>query len=281
MTKSSNWRAESAHVHHCAAARGFTLLEMTIVVFIIGLLTAGLIGPVQVQLEARDRHKTIDYMNQASEALYGFALTQRRLPCPDSDGNGTADPPFVDGTRVDCENQTGYLPWAELGVAPADAWGNRLTYRVRDRYFTWPAQNTACDGNDAATAEFDLCAQGNITIATRGDNAQTHGNVESKFAYPAATAGNVAAVLISHGRNGYGAMGADGNPRGSMPAQNDDEDENINGDAVFVSRAYTSAQDDCADNDDESSPLCEFDDLAVPISRALLNARMVSAGQLP
>ena len=281
MTSSSNWPAEGARVCGGAAARGFTLLEMTIVVFIIGLLTAGLIGPVQVQLEARDRHKTMDYMNQASEALYGFALTQRRLPCPDINGDGMAEPPFVVGTRVDCKNQTGYLPWAELGVAPADAWGNRLTYRVRDKYFTWPAQNTACDGNDAATAEFDLCAQGNITIATRGDNADTNGNNESKFVYPAATPDNVSAVLISHGRNGYGAMGADGNPRGSVPAQNDDEEENVDGDAVFVSRAYTSAQDDCADNDDESSPLCEFDDLVVPISRALLNARMVSAGQLP
>ena len=263
------------------AVRGFTLLEMTIVVFIIGLLTAGLIGPVQVQLEARDRHKTLDYMNQASEALYGFALTQRRLPCPDTNGDGMADPPFTLGSGGICDKETGYLPWAELGVAPVDAWGNRLTYRVREKYFTWPAQNTACDGNVAATAEFDLCAEGNITIATRGDNAATGGVVESKFAYPAATADNVAAVLIAHGRNGHGAMGADGVARGPVPAENNDEQENVDGDATFVSRGYTVAQDDCADNDDEALPLCEFDDLVVPISRALLNARMVSAGQLP
>jgi prepilin-type N-terminal cleavage/methylation domain-containing protein len=264
-----------------AAERGFTLLEMTIVVFIIGLLTAGLIGPVQVQLEARDRHKTLDYMNQASEALYGFALTQRRLPCPDTNGDGMADPPFTLASGGTCDEETGYLPWAELGVAPADAWGNRLTYRVREKYFTWPAQNAACDGGVGATAEFDLCAQGNITIATRGDNATTSGTTESKFAHPAATADNVAAVLVSHGRNGYGAMGADGVARGAVPAENNDEDENADGDAVFVSRSYTAAQADCGDDENEGAPLCEFDDLVVPISRALLNARMVSAGQLP
>ena len=66
-----------------------------------------------------------------------------------------------------------------------------------------------------------------------------------------------------------------------MHAENNDEQENVDGDATFVSRGYTVAQDDCADNDDEALPLCEFDDLVVPISRALLNARMVSAGQLP
>lgn len=280
MIRSSNWRPEGRRVPRCDVVRGFTLLEMTIVIFIIGLLTAGLIGPVQVQLEARDRHKTLDYMNQAAEALYGFALTQRRLPCPDIDRDGMADPPFNIGGGA-CDKETGFLPWAELGVAPADAWGNRVTYRVREKYFTWPAQNTACDGNIAATAEFDLCAQGNITIATRGDNAATNGNIESKFAYPAATADNVAAVLVSHGRNGYGAVGADGVARGAVPDQNKDEDENIDGDAVFMSRTYSAPQEDCIDNDDEGSPLCEFDDLVVPISRALLNARMVSAGQLP
>ena len=279
MIRSSNWRPERGRVVRRAAARGFTLLEMAIVIFIIGMLTAGLIGPVQVQLEARDRHKTLDYMAQASEALYGFALTQRRLPCPDTDGDGMANPPFTVASGGACKQETGYLPWAELGVAPADAWGNRLTYRVREKQFTWPAQNTTCDGN--SSAEFDLCSQGNITIATRGDNAATAGTTESKFAFPAATADNVAAVLISHGRNGYGAMSADGTPRGLVPAANVDEKENANGDAVFISRGYTSTQQGCADNEDESSPLCEFDDLVMPISRALLNARMVSAGQLP
>ncbi len=256
--------------------RGFTLLEMAIVIFIIGMLTAGLIGPVQVQLEARDRRKTLDYMNQSAEALYGFALTHRSLPCPDTDGDGVANP---QGSGGGCSAETGYLPWAELGVEPGDAWGNRLTYHVRQRQFTFPAQNTTCDGN--TTNEFDLCSQGNTTIVTRGDNATTTGTVESKFAFNAVTPENVAAVIVSHGRNGYGAMGVDGVPRAAVPAGNDDEGRNADGDATFVSRTYSREQSGCADNESEGTPLCEFDDLVVPISRALLNSRMVSAGQLP
>lgn len=263
--------------------RGFTLLEMAIVIFIIGMLTAGLIGPAQVQLEARDRRKTLDYMNQVAEALYGFALTHRRLPCPDDDGDGISSPPYAIPADGDCTEETGFLPWAELGVDPGDAWGNRLTYHVRKNQFTKPAQNTTCDGNSSSGEEFDLCSQGNITLRTRGDNAKTAGAVESKFAFKAATPPRpyVAAVVVSHGRNGYGAMGVDGRPRALVPAANDDENENADGDATFVSRGYSSEQDDCADDESEDSPLCEFDDLVVPISRYLLNSRMVSAGQLP
>ena len=264
-----------------ARQRGFTLLEMAIVIFIIGMLTAGLIGPVQVQIEARDRRKTLDYMNQSAEALYGFALTHRRLPCPDTDGDGMANPLFTLASGGACTDEDGFLPWAELGVEPGDAWGNRLTYHVRQRQFTFPAQNTTCDGN--TSDEFDICALGNITIATRGDDAATAGTAESKFAFNAVTPDNVAAVLVSHGRNGYGATGVDNIARAAVPAENGDEARNADadGDATFVSRAYSLAQDGCADNASEGSPLCEFDDLLVPISRALLISRMVSAGQLP
>ena len=280
MTKSSTCHSELRRAAGGAHARGFTLLEMAIVIFIIGMLTAGLIGPVQVQLEARDRHKTIDSMAQAAEALYGYALTHRRLPCPDTDSDGLPNPPFTIASGGDCTKESGFLPWAELGVEPGDAWGNRLTYRVREKQFTWPAQNTTCDGNGSAP-EFDLCAQGNISINTRGDNAATSGSIESKFKFPAATSDNVAAVLVSHGRNGYGATGVDGIARAPVPSENADEAENADTDAVFVSRSYSQAQDGCADDEDETSPLCEFDDIVLPISRTLLNSRMVSAGQLP
>lgn len=259
-------------------ARGFTLLEMAIVVFVIGMLTAGLIGPVQTQLEARDRQQTRDYLARAAEALYGFAMTERRLPCPSRDGDGHSDPIYATPADGNCEVESGYLPWAELGIEPADAWGNLVSYRVREREFTVPAQNSACDGDTAN--ELDLCARGDIVIETRGDNAAS-GEVEAKFRFGAAAAENVAAVLVSHGRNGYGALGADGVPRAPVPNSNRDEDENADGDENFISRGYTREQDGCSDDTDESSPLCEFDDMVQPIARSLLVSRLVSAGQLP
>jgi prepilin-type N-terminal cleavage/methylation domain-containing protein len=268
---------------------GFTLVELAIVLFVIGLLVAGLIGPVEVQMEARDRRKTLETMEQAREALYGFALTHRRLPCPDTDGDGRSNPPFdatdagtMAATAV-CEvitDQNGFLPWFELGLAGGDAWGNRITYRVSNPQFTMPAQDLACNGDEAGTDEFDLCATGDIRLRTRGDDPSTTGTTESKYLFDAVTTGAVVAVLVSHGRNGYGATSVDGIKRGEVPADNADEDENADGDELFISRTYSRGESDCAD-DGEGSPLCEFDDIVVTLSRPVLNSRMVSAGQLP
>jgi len=258
-------------------ASGFTLIELAIVVFVIGLLVAGLIGPVEVQLEARDRQRTRQMLEAATEALYGYALTEGRLPCGDVDGDGLSDPPFDpgDADSAECDADARFLPWAELGLEPADAWGNRLRYAVRAPEFTWPDDDGTCDGGD-----FDLCAEGNFDVTTRGDDAATSG-IEGKHPYPAATASGVAAVLLSHGRNGFGATAADGSARPGVPAGNDDEAENADDDLDFVSRGYSRDQAGCADDDDESAPLCEFDDMLVTLSRAILNNRMVAAGQLP
>ena len=261
---------------------GFTLIEMTIVIFIIGMLVAGLIGPVQVQLEARDRHHTKELMDEASEALYGYALTNGRLPCPDQDGDGRSDPTYdpADVATAVCTVGTanGFLPWAELGIEQGDSWGNRFTYRVRQPEFTRPARDMACNGNTAN--EFDLCATGNIVLNTRGDNPATAGT-EGKHLHPAATADNVVAVIVSHGRNGYGATSVNDVVRPTAPASYVDENENADNDETFVTRIYSRATTGCVDPSFEAAPLCEFDDIVVPISRTILNSRMVAAGQLP
>lgn len=256
---------------------GFTLLEMAIVLFILGLLLAGLIGPVEVQLEARDRARTQAYMQQVQEALYGYALTNRRLPCPDTDGDGLPNP--VPPASTGCNAAGGQLPWAELGVEPGDAWGNVLDYRVRAPNFTWPDQDHLCNGD--AQGEFDLCTTGNIQLFTRGDDPATAGVSEGKFRFPAATDDNVAAVIVSHGRNGYGAIAVNGIARGAVPSENADEAENADGNATFITRAYSRGEHACVDDDNEGSPLCEFDDLVMAVTRTILNARMVAAGRLP
>jgi prepilin-type N-terminal cleavage/methylation domain-containing protein len=270
------------------ANRGFTLIEMAVVLFIFGLLIAGLLGPVETQLEARDRDQTIDTMNEIVEALYGYALTNGRLPCPDSDGDGFPDmttEPFsaADSTTADCDggsdftNGEGFVPWVELNVTPGDAWSNRFRYRVRWPQFTWPDSDGNCDG-DTAPEEFDLCATGDTVVLTRGDNPATSGTIEGKFS--ASIGNSLPAVLISHGRNGFGAISTSGAARPTTTAGTD-EAENTNGDATFYGRIYTGDNSPCADDTDESTALCPFDDIVVWLSPALLNNRMVVAGRLP
>jgi type II secretory pathway pseudopilin PulG len=255
-------------------AGGFTLVEITIVLFILGLLIAGLIGPLETQLEARDRQQTLDAMNEIAEALYGYALTNGRLPCPDSAGDG-----LENVTAGVCDQLEGFLPWADLAAAPGDAWGNRFRYRIFSDYTV--VDDGLCvpaDGN------FDLCVPRNdpnqIVVQSRGDNPATPPPAtEGKFLITGT--GNIPALIISHGRNGFGATSTEGNPRPPVPATNADETENSNGDRFFMSRIYSRDQGGCADDPNEVTPLCAFDDIVVWLSPAILNNRMVVAGRLP
>lgn len=257
--------------------RGLTLIEMAVVLMILGLIVAGLLGPLDTQLEARDRRQTLAQLERALEALYGYAVTRGRLPCPDSDGDGLPNPVFDPAAvaSANCDVAEGFLPWAELGVPPGDAWSNRIRYRVRAPAYTWPDTDGLCNGN--AAGELDLCARGDITVRSRGDNPATNGTQEGKFLFTVAS--EVPAVLISHGRNGFGATGVDGIARDAASAT--DEVENSDGDAVFVTRGYTPGAPGCDDTAGEGSPLCEFDDLVVWVAPTVLNDKLVSSGRLP
>lgn len=262
------------------AGRGFTLLEMAVVLLILGLLVAGLLGPLETQLEARDRRQTLAELERIADALYGYALTHGRLPCPDADGDGRPDPAFdpADPATAVCAVGAGSLPSVELGTAQGDAWGNRFRYAVSVPRYTRPEADGLCNGNagGAAAAHFDLCTTGQLTVLGRGDNPAT-GALEGKFAHTLAS--EVPAVVVSHGRNGYGAIAVAGGPRAEPVGE--DERENWDDDAEFISRGYSRGAAGCADGGPESSPLCEFDDLLVWLSPTILNERMVAAGRLP
>lgn len=258
-------------------AAGFSLIELAVVLAILGLIVAGLLGPLDTQLEARDRRQTLETMERALDALYGYAVVNGRLPCPDADGDGLPDPAFDpgDAASAQCTAAEGFLPVTELGVPPGDAWSNRLRYRVRAPAYTWPDTDGLCNGN--AGTELDLCTQGSLRVRSRGDDPATGGVQEGKFRFDMAV--EVPAVLVSHGRNGFGATSVDGYARDAPSGG--DELENADGDDEFVARAYTRGDTGCADDTSEATPLCEFDDLVLWVSPTVLNDRLVSGGRLP
>jgi prepilin-type N-terminal cleavage/methylation domain-containing protein len=233
----------------CASRRqgGFTLVEIAIVLLIVGLMIGGLIAPLSSQIEQRHVSDTKRAMDEAREALFGFALRNGYLPCPAiSSTNG-----LEDRSNNICNKRYGFLPWATLGVSRLDGWNRLMGYSVTPAFA------------DSA-ALFNLRSDRDITIATRGRNGQL----------TAATGINdIPAVIISFGRNGYGATSDQNTVVADAGTGNLDEKTNLQSSGTALIARDPS--------DDVRSPGGAFDDMVLWISPNILYNRMVAAQRLP
>ncbi len=196
-----------------STVKGFTLIELAVVLFILALLLGGLLGPLAVQVERKERDETRAAMELALEAIYGFALANRRLPCPDSSGDGAEDCGGSPMTVV------GNIPWQTLGVEGVDAWGRPFIYRVTEA-FADGTDGTGC-GTATSGVSFELCSDGDIRIDDQAGSGAPY------------IAENIPAIVVSVGKE-----------RPTSAEASTDEKENLDGDADFVSRDYATDFDD-------------------------------------
>ncbi len=255
---------------------GFTLIEIAFVLLIVALLLGAILTPLATQYRIRETREAQQQIEVVRQALYGFAQTQGRLPCPDTDRDG-----LENGTGPGCGNTNGFLPYATIGLPATDPWGHLYVYRVATEFTNTAATGAACGG--AGDSQLGLCDTGNITISTRGDDPGTAG-IQNKFAVNYAT--TAAAVLVSFVPNGYCGTNTDGTvtppPAGTCGTgvATVDESENADADGIFVSRTYAAGGAVC-DDTDEAVLFCEFDDLVLWIPSSLLLGKLIEAGQLP
>jgi prepilin-type N-terminal cleavage/methylation domain-containing protein len=255
--------------------RGFTLVELTIVMLIVSILLAGVLMPLSIQMEVRRYSDTKKSMDQIGEAIMGFVMANGRLPCPASktvaDGTAGAGTELLSGSV--CSSYTGVIPWVTLGVPETDAWGGRFTYRVTSAFADTFA-NTTWGCTPAVTpsspTSFGLCASGDMKVQSR---------TTAKTAYDATNA-SLPAVFVSHGKNGYGAYGSQGTLLSAVPAANVDENANATPSTIFYSREMTEASSTCSDSTG-ATPMCEFDDVVAFVPLTTLMNRMVVSGKLP
>ncbi len=225
---------------------GFTLIELAIVLFIITLLLGGVLTPLGQQVAEHQNKESRLGLDTARIAIIGYALRQigqaGPLPCPDlrhdhaTQANDGLEDRLADG---ECAVNTGNLPWKTLGLTKGDAWGNQLSYAVTA---DWSQTNTPLSG---AAAELQVCPDRACTSPTP-----------------------VAAIIVSHGRNGFGARNINGGDN-LMPTSSD-ELENINLDARFIMHPPRDA-----DRDEG-----EFDDILLPLSSDWLRGRLCDPASL-
>jgi prepilin-type N-terminal cleavage/methylation domain-containing protein len=207
---------------------GFSLVEMSIVLVIVALLLGSLLPKLSSQVNQQRRTETQKYMREVSDALLGYAVTNGRLPCPDTNNDGTAETVCILAASA-----VGALPYNDLSVTSKDAYGKALLYAVT------PAFAAATPFTLANTGSVKICSVAAASTAT---------------ACTANLSSAAVAAIIS---------------RGEIAAHSptiDDETENTDGDADFVSH-------DLVQNG--------YDDLVVWLSPNTLFNRMVAAGKLP
>lgn len=259
-------------------SRGFSLTELAIVLLIVLLLTTGLMVPLSAQVDQRRTRETQQMLEQAKEALLGYAAAHGRLPCPATAASLGQESFAAGGTAGNGKCAaffSGFLPNADLGLSPTDslgffidAWGgdtaNRIRYAVANNTVNGINNPFTSTGGMKATAAGIDDATG---LTTSGKTylfvcASGSGITTADCGTATALTTKAPALIYSVGKNA--ATGGASTDESANPNPNGGSSDD-----VFVSHTRIDA------------PGNEFDDQLVWISLNTLIARMLAAGQLP
>ncbi len=186
---------------------GFSLIELSIILAVMGILMAGLLSSNTVRRDKSSLTTTQDYMQEIQNALAIFYQKRGYLPCPASgttalstaefgqatncnapSAGGTTDIVPADGAASD-EVRVGVIPTRALSLPDHymfDRWGNRISYAVIKKMAT---TKSSFDGFTTALTD------GVIAIEDATGTLTSGGTVTDITGY----------VLFSAGKNKSGA----------------------------------------------------------------------------
>jgi prepilin-type N-terminal cleavage/methylation domain-containing protein len=277
------------------SVRGFSLVELAVVMAIVAFLLGGLMYTLSAQVEQRNFEETRRRLEQARELLLGYAIVNGRLPCPARDTN----PSTVASTSVEMRDAAtgnctgsgiddyyggtlaggltgGFLPSLTIGYQQVDsfgfavdAWQNRIRYAVaklntncsvsppaNTRLFTHAA-NLKFYGVSCQPDDLLVCKSAGVTPAV---SATSCGGTPAG-ANQLMSQSLVVAIIFATGKNGA-----------QTPcATCSDALANLDGNATFVFHTPTPA----------TFANGEFDDQFTWITVGELYGKLIAAGVLP
>jgi prepilin-type N-terminal cleavage/methylation domain-containing protein len=266
------------------AQRGFTLIELAIVLFVVGLLLGGMLLPLAGQQDIRNYGDTQKILIESRDALLGFSMANDRLPCPASSTSNGREA-FCIAASGACTETTspqihgrcanpydGFLPAATLGLSPVDAqgyrldgWGGEAAHRLRYAVSTanGNAYTTQNQMKSVGMTTLATVAAGDLKICNTGTDMTGDGTLAAACdTTPVDTtlAADAVAVIYSLGKNaGVESAGDHEKHNSSIPAA-----------VVAADPAFVNAPQGPA-----------FDDQLLWLSKSALFNRMVAAGKLP
>jgi prepilin-type N-terminal cleavage/methylation domain-containing protein len=274
--------------------RGFSLVELAVVMTIVAFLLGGLLYTLSAQTEQRNYEETRRRLEQARDMVLGFAIVNGRLPCPARSTSAglevrIADLPLVAnsgkcqdaGGVVDYYGGTpggavgGLLPAATIGYQQVDSAGFAVdAWQNRIRYVVSGVAPTLCSGTSTfphftystnLKANGITCQPNDLLIckSSTGVTATTCGTVANQIM----STNLVVAIIYSTGKNFATAQDS----ATATAAGRTDEAANLNGDQIFVFHTPTPS----------GATNGEFDDQFVWITTGELYGKLIAAGQLP
>ena len=238
-------------VHKLGTSNGFSLVELAIVLFIMGLVLQSSIEPLGMRLEHKRRSQATEQLRQVQQHLRAYWVSYGHLPCPVTSGSNAAL--VVDSNQL-CLSGVGGVPAGELSIVGAvsaagellDPWGGALKYTV-----------SLSDVNAIDSANTpDWLTPGEISnvrfTELIADLAVCRESLPGSCASSNDLAADVVAIVVSNGSDNFAR-----------------EEDNHDGDLQYIVAPYSSSQPD------------EFDDQLIWLGRSELIYLALQAGWLP
>lgn len=128
---------------------GFTLLELTLVLLLVGILSSIGLNYLKTSRQQQNFTNNQQLLKNAKISLLNFLKTNSYLPCP-SENNTGYETRNNNGT---CKTDQGHLPYLELGLGSnKDTYGHSILYAV----------NSNSKSNTTANNLRKLCASASL-----------------------------------------------------------------------------------------------------------------------